>query len=34
MKTKKNLPKGRTIIILPEKQVEKLITELVKPLRP
>lgn len=34
MKTDKKLPKTRTVIILTESQVEKLITELVKPLRP
>ena len=34
MKTNKKLPKNRTVIILTESQVEKLITELVKPLRP
>jgi hypothetical protein len=34
MKTEKNPPKPRTVIILTEQQVQKLITELVKPLRP
>lgn len=34
MKTKDKLPKIRTVIILSESQVEKLIIELVKPLRP
>lgn len=34
MKTDKKPQKTRTVIILTEQQVEKLITELVKPLRP
>jgi hypothetical protein len=34
MKTKDKLPKTQTVIILTESQGEKLITELVKPLRP
>ncbi len=34
MKTKDKLPKNKTVIILTEQQIEKLITELVKPLRP
>lgn len=33
MKTKKEQPESKTVIILTEKQVEKLITELVKPIR-
>ena len=34
MKTKDKPQKTRTVIILTEQQVEKLITELVKPVRP
>jgi hypothetical protein len=34
MKKKNKIAKPRTVIILTESQVEKLITELVKPLRP
>jgi hypothetical protein len=34
MKTNKKLTKNRTVIILTEQQVEKLITGLIKPLRP
>ena len=34
MKTEKKLPKKRAVIILTENQVEKLITGLIKPLRP
>jgi hypothetical protein len=34
MKTNKKLPKSRTVIILTEQQVQKLIEGLVKPLRP
>jgi hypothetical protein len=34
MKIIKKLTKNKTVIILTEQQVQKLITELVKPLRP
>lgn len=34
MKTNKKLTKNRKVIILTEQQVEKLITGLIKPLRP
>lgn len=34
MKTEKKPQETRTVIILTESQVEKLITEIVKPLRP
>jgi hypothetical protein len=34
MKTNKKLTKNRTVIILTEQQVKKLITGLIKPLRP
>lgn len=34
MKTDKKPQKTRTVIVLTEQQVEKLITKLVKPLRP
>lgn len=33
MKTEKKLPKSKTIVILMESQVEKLITNLIKPIQ-
>jgi hypothetical protein len=34
MKTEEKHPKKKTVIVLTENQVEKLITGLIKPLRP
>jgi hypothetical protein len=34
MKTEKQQPKKKTVIVLSENQVEKLIIGLIKPLRP
>jgi len=34
MKIEKQQPKKKTVIVLTENQVEKLITGLIKPLRP